>query len=106
MGMTGKVVVNAKTGLRQAAETALAELKSYPNPFSSEVTLTYTLPKSGEVSITITDVTGKTLQVINHNAAEGLNTEKVDVAALPKGMYIAKLSSDGIVSKGIILVKE
>lgn len=106
MGMKGQVVVNAKTGLRQATEAALAELKSYPNPFSSEVTLSYTLPKAGEVSIVITDVTGKTVQLINHNAAEGLNTETVDVTALPKGMYIAKLSSDGIVSKGIILVKE
>lgn len=106
MNMIGSVVVNAKTDLRQATEAALAELKSYPNPFSSEITLSYTMPKAGEMSIVITDVTGKTVQVINHNAAEGLNTEKVNVATLPKGMYIAKLSSEGISSKGIILVKE
>ena len=106
MGMVGTVVVTAKTGLRQATEAALAELKSYPNPFSSEVTLSYTLPKAAEMSIVITDVTGKTVQVISHTAAEGLNTEKINVSTLPKGMYIAKLSTEGTTSKGIILVKE
>lgn len=106
MGMVGSVVVQAKTGLRQATETALAELKSYPNPFSSEITLSYSLPKAGEVTIQLTDLAGRSIQLISHNAAEGLNTERINVASLPKGMYIAKLSSEGITSKGIILVKE
>jgi hypothetical protein len=44
-----------------------------PNPFDRETVIRYTLPKDSEVKLTVYDVAGKVLRVVNQEGRKGLN---------------------------------
>ncbi len=44
-----------------------------PNPFSGETVIGFTLPAAGEATLTIQDVTGRTLRVVRGQFAQGYN---------------------------------
>lgn len=106
MGMTGTIVVNTATGIASQEPLSYINLKSYPNPFTESTSLTYSVNRKSNVKIEVLDLTGKTVQIINQVAETGINTQKIDMAPLPKGIYITRLSSEGIESKSILLSKE
>lgn len=72
------------------------DLAVAPNPFNPVTTLTFDLPKAGNVSLVVYDVTGRVVEVL----AEGYSTagryEKVfDGAGLSSGVYFARLEIYG-----------
>lgn len=68
-------------------------LTVFPNPFSSELNLEYTLTKSSFVSLAIHDVAGRTVkELINKNQQIGTHTIKWTIRDdQPEGLYFAKL---------------
>ncbi len=79
----------------------------YPNPFNSRATLRYSLPRSGDVTLSLLDVTGRILQtqVIGTQAA-GKHTLAIDGTDLPAGIYFARLEADGVNrTQKLLLVK-
>jgi hypothetical protein len=70
----GGEVVNV--GLNFNASKASANYELYqntPNPFAGESIVGFNLPAAGAATLTIQDVTGRTLKVINGQYAKGYN---------------------------------
>jgi len=72
-------------------------LRNYPNPFTGTTTIEYTLPKAGKASLTISDISGKTVAnpIQNKTHEAGTYTLKLDATTLPPGIYIATLRTPG-----------
>jgi hypothetical protein len=90
-------------------EVAAAGFEVYqntPNPFRGETVIGYNLPEDADVQITIQDVTGKTLQVINQTAAKGYNAYNLSAENLGTGVLYYTVSTDEFTAtKKMILVK-
>ena len=53
-----------------------------PNPFQGETVIGFTLPVAGEATLTIQDVTGRTLRVVKGQFAQGYNQVTVKASDL------------------------
>lgn len=77
----------------------------YPNPATSEVSMTFSVKLAGEYSIDITNITGVTLKSIElGNMASGSYKETVDLKSLKAGVYIVSLKSEGYTSSKRLIV--
>jgi hypothetical protein len=73
-------------------------LFNYPNPFTYNSTIIYTLPEQGKVRLVLTDLYGKTLRTLTDRVQEaGTFLVKTDAEELnmAPGIYIYKLTFDG-----------
>jgi len=105
MGMTGTITVTAASGV-DVENTAFAQLKSFPNPFSKSATLGYELTRTCNVNIKVTDISGKEILVIKQTQGPGLHNTTLNLDAQPTGIYFLNFSADGIATKSLMLVKE
>ncbi|MEM6963465.1 MAG: HYR domain-containing protein [Bacteroidota bacterium] len=53
-----------------------------PNPFKAETTIGFNVPQAGTVTLTIMDVSGRTLSMMEMDAAKGYNAVIIDRASL------------------------
>ena len=75
------------------------QVSNYPNPFSSNTNIIFTLPVQGQASLVITDLMGRTVQRFDlshlpagqHSIAFGANTGR----ALKSGTYLYQLNAAG-----------
>ena len=69
------------------------DLKASPNPFASNVTLTFTLKQSEQVSLLVYDAKGSVVARLFTGKADAGKSYRFDLAsgALPSGMYVAQL---------------
>jgi hypothetical protein len=78
----------------------------FPNPFNTSATIRYQLMKRSDVSITLSDMTGKELGTIIHASQfPGAYQTEINPGnyALQPGMYLLKFRiDDGIITKQII----
>jgi len=80
--------------------TILHELKTnyiglYPNPASDFVTVTFYSKGSARTKIHITDLQGKKVhEEVYKNNQFGLNTKRINITWIPKGIYLVSLSTD------------
>ena len=81
--------------------------QNYPNPFNPVTTIKYSVPKPGEVKLTIYDMNGKVIKVlVNSHHAIGNYVESLDMSVYASGVYFYELSSADItISKKMILIK-
>ena len=90
---------------QQNLETALNA--SYPNPFNSSTTISFSLKDNSHVEIVIYNVKGERVSTImNENRDSGIHTFRWDGKDLSAGIYFVKLKVDDKVSdiqKTIIL---
>ncbi len=90
---------------QQSYETALHA--SYPNPFNSSTTISFSLKDNSHVEIVIYNVKGERVSTImNENRDSGIHTFRWDGTDLSAGIYFVKLKVDDKVSdihKTIIL---
>lgn len=73
------------------------KFKISPNPLSDNSTVSYMIPKSGQVNITIFDVNGKEIKVLE-NKVKNTGTHQVKINnyhQLSKGIYFCKMQYDG-----------
>ncbi|HLT46751.1 MAG TPA: T9SS type A sorting domain-containing protein [Rubricoccaceae bacterium] len=79
-----------------AAPTTTALVAVAPNPARGPVTATYRLERSGTVEVTVYDVLGRRVAVLDEGArAAGLHTARWDAAAagVPPGAYVVRLTT-------------
>lgn len=76
----------------------------FPNPVKEIATVNIDVMNAGEITIMITDASGKEMQRLNMNAAAGGNTKKINMAAYAAGTYLFKVSA-GTENKVITVVK-
>ena len=79
-------------GTEEAGEFALYQ--NQPNPFSEYTVIGYDLPQSGEVTMSLYDVTGKMLKVVETTGVKGYNEIRVNKSDLSiSGLIYYKLET-------------
>jgi hypothetical protein len=69
---------------------------SYPNPFSSSVTIEYELEENTAVTLTIFDHLGQQVAVlVNGEQAQGKHQVQWNANGLPAGIYFCRLTANG-----------
>lgn len=80
----------AKADLQQTVLTA------FPNPFSQQLQLRYTVRKTGRVSLQLYDMQGKQVASLKDQELQaGVYNETVNGSNFPSGTYICRLLLDG-----------
>lgn len=78
-------------------EPLFTGVQTYPNPFSDETRLSYSLEKKSQVTIELFDMAGKAIAILyqgNQNVGEHQLTIGGDKLKLANGAYMIKLSSE------------
>jgi hypothetical protein len=81
-------------------------LRIAPNPFSGTTTISFSLPKPGNASLRLYDVTGKLVNTLAsgyHNA--GTSSFIVPRSSLSSGIYMLKLESGGFTTTNKIIIE-
>jgi hypothetical protein len=86
-------------------EYALSQ--NYPNPFNPSTKIRFALPKSGNVTLKVFDVTGRVVAtLVNGNLQAGEFEYTLDGSNLSSGIYFYRIQADGFSSvRQMILVK-
>jgi hypothetical protein len=81
--------------------------QNYPNPFSENTLIRFTLPASANVDLSIYDVTGqKVMNVVNEKLSEGKHQYAVDSKKLNTGIYYFTLrTGDKVETRKLVKVK-
>ena len=70
-------------------------LSTFPNPFNPSTELTYSLQSSGEVSLTIFDITGcEVFMLLDGYELAGTHSITWNAEQFPSGIYFARLTSE------------
>jgi hypothetical protein len=64
-----------------------------PNPFRTQTTIIYTLPEAANVIFTVTDATGRTLEVRRTSGVQGANTLTLQRNDLPAGVLFYTMTT-------------
>ena len=81
---------NVITDLRPAAGNAIDGFKLYPNPASGKVSIEMNAANAKVYSLKVFDLTGRIVMNRNLKVVAGRNFEKIDISALPKGIYMVQ----------------
>ncbi len=74
----------------------LTDVTTYPNPFNNETNVAFKLKNNAEVSLIVTDMTGRTVYTVaSVNMTAGEQTIAIDGSAFKAGIYNYTLSVDG-----------
>jgi hypothetical protein len=101
-------VQQASVGNTASSQARLAFAKSYPNPASSQLTVEYSLPTSGDITLAIYNALGNRMliPVNSESAFAGSYTKVLDLSSLPSGPYRLVLTQNGgSVSQDIKVVR-
>ena len=81
--------------------------QNYPNPFNPKTIISYTLPKSAFVVLTIYDILGRELQIpVNEKQSAGTYNFVWDGTGLPSGVYFYKIKTGSFEqTKKMVLLK-
>ncbi len=86
--------------------------QNYPNPFNPSTTISYSLPESAMVNLTIYDITGQEIKtLLNSEIAAGFHKISFDASQLAGGVYLYRIlatNSNGlnfINTKKMLLIK-
>lgn len=104
-------VMSFTTGVRTSVEvvipTEYSLSQNYPNPFNPTTTITYSLPKSGIVTLNVYDMTGRFITtLVNSAKGAGMHTVEFDASSLSSGVYVYTLETEGYKqTRQMLLVK-
>jgi len=81
--------------------------QNYPNPFNPSTTITYSMPETGLVNLSVYNALGqKVATLVDGTQAAGNHTAQFDASRLNSGMYIYRLMVNGqSLSRTMMLVK-
>ncbi len=85
---------------------ALSNVSVFPNPFNNETTISFNLKNNAEVSLIVTDMTGRTVYTVaSENMTAGEQVIAIDGSAFKAGIYNYTLSVDGKTTTNRIVKK-
>jgi len=88
-----KVYVNTTGALAIDEAKELLSFSVFPNPMKTNAEINYSLKENSLVKIEITDIMGKTIEVINNeNQSAGNKTITISRNAMASGIYLVKLT--------------
>lgn len=80
----------------------------YPNPATSSITFPVTLDGAGTVSITVYDITGRSVNAVESGELEsGSHALVWNVAEVPQGIYMARITDQGgsVTTRRIVIAR-
>jgi hypothetical protein len=83
------------SGPEFGAITELGLSQNFPNPFSSETTISFNLPNAGAARLNVYDLSGRVLKDISGEFEAGMNSIKLRGDNLPAGTMVYTLTFDG-----------
>lgn len=102
-GMTGTVVVQAASTVDQLPAHGPLAVTGAPNPFNPRTVISYVLPESATVTMSVYDAAGRRVRVLvpGSSLAAGRQESIWDGAgddgrALPAGMYVVAVEAAGL----------
>jgi hypothetical protein len=85
--------------------------QNYPNPFNPETSIDFDLPFDSKISITIFDITGKSIKtIISESRPAGFHTIRFNASALSSGIYFYRIIAESpnqtfIATRKMLLLK-
>lgn len=74
-------------------------ISTYPNPFNSTTTVNYSIPKAGDVSLKLYDISGRLAgNLISGKVAAGNHAIVWDASDYPTGVYFCRINAGGFMS--------
>ncbi len=104
----GQNTLSAEEGNAAGLPHRFELLQNYPNPFNPQTTITFTLPRTGHVTLRVYDVLGREIATLVDHESLGAGTHDVlfDASQLSSGVYFYRLQADGIaLTKQLALIK-
>jgi hypothetical protein len=87
--------LNSATSIAESASSNLECIHIYPNPIATNGNIAITLKESELITISIKDLTGKTVSMVGtQNLSVGTSTLPIDVANLANGTYIVAITNN------------
>jgi len=77
---------------------AQADIKVYPNPTRGAVTVAFNAVEDGAANVVVTDVTGRIVFEKAYTTTTGANELPVEISGNAAGVYMLKISQNGIES--------
>jgi hypothetical protein len=82
------------------------QLFNLPNPFTSQTSVNFTLPKEAEININVTSLQGVMVKKIRlGKCTAGYHSYSLDGSDLPQGMYLCTLFADGEKVQTVKMIK-
>jgi hypothetical protein len=79
--------------------------QNYPNPFNPSTTITYELPMSSEVRLSVHDMLGREVSLlVNESSDAGVHEARFDASGFSSGVYFYRLRAGDFVSMKQMLV--
>jgi len=109
-GPTGAAFAAAGSRLNAASNSELgasrSALRIAPNPFSNATTISYTLPRSGDYSLRLYDVTGTLVTTLASGyGSAGSSSFIVHRSSLSSGIYLLKFETDGTTATSKLIIE-
>jgi len=81
--------------------------QNYPNPFNPSTTITFNLPRTGEVRLTILNALGEEMvTLLSSTLASGSHTVRWDASQVSSGIYLYRLeTNDFVETRKMLLVR-
>ena len=100
-----QTIVRTTSGVTSVAENAMEEVPSgyllapnYPNPFNPTTVISYQLPATSNVDLTVFDVLGREVRtLVNEEKPAGYYTVRFDGTGLASGAYFYRLRAGNFV---------
>ncbi len=100
-------VMNVRWNLRNINDSASFTLyQNTPNPFQGTTTIAFELPFDGPATLSIHDVTGRTVKTLNVSGQKGYNSLQLDVNELSTGvMYYTLQAGVHTATKKMVIIE-
>ncbi len=81
--------------------------QNYPNPFRSATTIAFRLPEAGEATLTVQDVSGRTLRILRGAFGRGYNEWELKRETLPAGgvLYYTLQAGNHLATRKMIVIE-
>jgi len=101
--VVNQLLMTADVNAEAATPITFALQQNYPNPFNPTTTITYSLPHTARVTLTVHDILGQELaKVVDETVEPGVHTVSFDGARLASCVYFYRLQSDAFVQTKVM----
>ncbi len=98
-------IVSANSKIVRFDYSGISLSQNYPNPFSSTTTFDFYMPQTMNATISIMDVFGRTVQILdNIQTRQGVNSIVFDKKNLASGIYIYQLNIGEITLSKMMII--
>ena len=99
--------ITAANEIPEALLPSSYSLSAFPNPFNSSTSLSYDLPVTGIVNLSLFDLTGRLVRTLEDRIIpQGHHTLNFDGSNLPSGMYFVRLNANSFsTTQKLLLLK-